>query len=87
MGFPLASSRADVLALWPAGLWSGQTGVLASSRVFFVWFFYKALILLSGSESHILQCDASPEEVGGGNSWQQEEDEEEGATVFSCVMY
>lgn len=40
-----------------------------SSSVFFLFFFVvvfkKALILLSGSESYILQCDASPEEVGG----------------------
>lgn len=66
------------------GLWSSQTGVLVSSSLFF----YKALILLSGSELHILQCYVSPEEVGGeilGN--RREEEEEEGATVFSCVLY
>lgn len=85
VGFHLASSSADVLALWPAEqLWSGQTGV---QQFFFYIFCFKkkALILLSGSESHILQCDASPEVVGGGNSWQQE-GEEEGATVFTCVL-
>lgn len=60
MGFPLACCRADVLALWPAeGLWSGQMGLLVIRQFYFFlflcFFFLKALILLSGSKSHILQ--------------------------------
>lgn len=47
-------------------LWRDQLGVLVIQTFLFVFFFWKnALILLSGSESQILQCDVIPEEVGG----------------------
>lgn len=53
--------------------------------VFLFVFFHKALILLSGSEWHILQCNACPEE-GGGENLGNRRGEKEGATVFSCVL-
>lgn len=55
VGFPLVSSRADVLALWPGDCWAARREPC--------WVF---LILLAESESNILQCDASSEEVGVG---------------------
>lgn len=72
----------------------GYSAVFSCVFFFLVFFFKKALILFSRSESHILQCDASPEEVGGevegggggGDSWQQE-GEEEGPSVFAFVFY
>lgn len=55
MGFPLAASRADVLALWPAdGLWSGQTGVLVSSSVlFFIFIFFTRPWSFFQGQNHI----------------------------------
>lgn len=50
VGFPLASSRADVLALWPTEEPCGAPR--RESWYFFFFFFLKALILHSGSESH-----------------------------------
>lgn len=43
----------------------GYSAVFSCVFFFLVFFFKKALTLFSRSESHILQCDASPEEVGG----------------------
>lgn len=49
----------------------GYSAVFSCVFFFLVFFFKKALTLFSRSESHILQCDASPEEVGGGR-WRGE---------------
>lgn len=82
VGFPLASSRADVLALWPT---EEPCGAARRESWYFFFFFLKALILHSGSESHP-SLRRQFRRGGGRNSWQQER-EEEGATVFFCVLY
>lgn len=78
-GFPRASFRADVLALWPAeGLRSGQTRVLVIQQFFLVFFFFSFFFLKRPwpsfhGQNHIF-FSAMPVqkrwgEGGGGGRW------------------
>lgn len=63
------------LTYWLCGLQVDRGVVRRKSwypAVFCLYFFNKTVIFLSGSESHILQCDASPEEVGEGRRREQQ---------------